>query len=144
MSVRRPHLLFATTVLLAAASLAGCGSSANSATVAATPTSSATAPGPRPSGRPTGLSTARAKQIAQIQACFKAAGIPFPTGRPSRPPGATPGARPPGATPGATPPAGRGGGFGGGGLGGAFNSPEAQAALKACGITLPTGPPPTQ
>jgi hypothetical protein len=47
----------------------------------------------------------------------------------------SPGANGPGGGGGAGAGAGGGGGFGGG----AFQSAEAQAALKACGITLPPG-----
>lgn len=105
----------------------GGGSSGGSATAASTPNPSASG---GPGGAPGGF------DMSKIQACLKAAGISVPTNsdfpRPSGSfsPGGTPpsGARPSG------PPSG-------GGAGGLFNSPEAQAALKACGITMPTGGP---
>jgi len=73
--------------------------------------------------------------FAKIQACLSAAGISMPTG--------SGGARPSG--PMGTPPSGSARPSGGrppGGMGGndsLFSSPEAKAALKACGITMPTG-----
>lgn len=82
--------------------------------------------------------------MTAIQACFKAAGIEtaIPRGMPSG--GARPSGDPrPSGTFNGTPPAdgvrpsGAPGGPGGGG-GGMFQSAEAQAALKACGITVPT------
>lgn len=108
--------------------LAGCGGSsgtATSATSAATPTA---APG---AGGPGGV------DFAAIQACLTAAGIsvPTPSGMPSGQP------RPSGSFNG-TPPADGvppSGGPGAGGGADMFQSEEAQAALKACGITMPTG-----
>ena len=121
----------AAPVLLLA--LAGCGSSDN----AATPSDSATgAPG---AGGGQGGGGFGGADFTAIQACLKAAGISLPTpsggfgGRPSgsaRPSDAangTPRARPSGAA---------GGGGGGAGM---FQSAEVQAALKACGIAVPTG-----
>lgn len=74
--------------------------------------------------------------FAAVQSCLTAAGIDLPT--PSGGPRGTdrptdrPTARPSGAPNG-------GNGGGGGGRGGMFQDPEVQAALTACGITLPTG-----
>lgn len=122
------HLSSAVTLLFAVGVLAGCGSSSDS-----TGTESSTTPTTRPSGAPSGATGAQAAQLAKIQECLTAAGITvdIPSGLPSRPTGtARPG--PSGAPPSGAP---------GGGLGGAFSDPDAQAALKACGITLPTGTP---
>jgi hypothetical protein len=126
MLVQPRHLCSAVALLFAVGVLAGCGSSSDStgATASATPSAST-------SGAPTGATGAQAKQLAKIQECLTAAGITvdIPSGLPSRPTGT---ARPSGAPPSGAP---------GGGLGGAFSDPDAQAALKACGITLPTGRP---
>src|SRR6185369_8608457 len=76
----------------------------------------------------------------KIQECLAAAGITLPT-----PSGGfrTPDGTPPSGGPQGTPPSGAprdgGGGFGGG----RFADPKVQAALKACGITVPTGRPRT-
>lgn len=80
--------------------------------------------GTGPGGRRGGFDPA---QLAQARACLSAAGITLPTPRPFPSRSARPsrGARPSGGL-------GRGGG-----LGGVLQSPEAQAALKACGIALP-------
>lgn len=81
--------------------------------------------GTGPGGRRGGFDPA---QLAQVRMCLSAAGITLPTPRPFPSGSARPsrGARP-------------SGGFGrGGGFGGVLQSPEAQAALKACGIALPT------
>ena len=121
-----------------AVSLAACGGSSSTTGAAAGATPNASATG-APGGGRGGMGGA---DFAKIQACLKAAGIAVPTATGSRAP------RPSGSfTPNGTPPsngvrpsggAGQGGGRGGFG-GGMFNSPEAQAALKACGITVPTG-----
>jgi hypothetical protein len=127
MFVSRHRTNFAACLVVAVVVLAGCGSSSGSSSTASSKKTTAAA---RPSGAPTG--GAQAGQLAEIQACLKAAGISvdLPTGRPSFSAGATP--------PSGSPPAGGGAG---GGLGAVFNDPKAQAALKACGITLPTGQP---
>jgi hypothetical protein len=126
MSVPPRHLTSAVALLLAVGVLAGCGSSSDS-----TSAKSSTTPTARPSGAPSGPTGAQAKQLAKIRECLTAAGITvdIPSGLPSRPTGT---ARPSGAPPSGAP---------GGGLGGVFSDPDAQAALKACGITLPTGLP---
>jgi hypothetical protein len=124
--------MFAASALLL--TLAACGGSGDAA---ATPSGSATgSPGANGNGQGGGFGGA---DFAAMQTCLKAAGIAVPTGMPSggaRPSGS---ARPSGN---GTPPAdgvrpSGGAGFGGGG--GMFQSKEAQAALKACGITVPTG-----
>jgi len=67
------------------------------------------------------------QDFQRIQECLSAAGISLPTPSGSfRPPTGTP---PSGAP------------RDGGGLGGQFDDPQVQAALKACGITPPTGRP---
>jgi hypothetical protein len=76
---------------------------------------------------------------AKVQTCLKAAGITVPTGRAggfpsgsrSRPSGSFPSR----SFPSGSRPSGAGGGFGGN----SAQSQKIQAALKACGITLPTG-----
>lgn len=119
--------------LLAAGALAACGGSGSSSGTS-TSTSSAASDGTAPGGA--GLFSS-----AAVQTCLKAAGIAVPTGgaRPSGSAGAgevpsgihpsdapAPGG---GAMPSGTRPAG-------GGLGGA-DSAKVEAALKACGITMP-------
>jgi hypothetical protein len=122
----------AAPVLLLA--LVGCGGSSD-----ATPASQATGTPAANGQRGGGFGGV---DMTAIQACLTAAGIsvPTPSGMPSG------GPRPSGTFNG-TPPAdgvrpsraaGQGGAGGGGG-GGMFQSAEVQAALKACGITVPTG-----
>jgi hypothetical protein len=120
----------AASVLLLA--LAACGGSSDAAS---TPSSSATgSPGANgPGGGFGGV------DMTAIQACLKAAGIDLPT--PSGGVGPSGQPRPTGSfngTPPAdgVPPSGAPGGGAGGGM---FESAEVQAALKACGITVPTG-----
>jgi hypothetical protein len=74
-----------------------------------------------------------------MQACLTAAGIAVPTPNGSARPSGGP--RPSGTFNGTPPTDGTrpSGAAGRGGLGGLFQSAEAQAALKACGITIPTG-----
>jgi hypothetical protein len=129
-AARRSAALVLPAVLL----LSGCGGDIGGATSAA-PTSSAAAEAPNGPG---------GADFQKIQECLTAAGIsvPTPSGGFQRPTGTPPSGGPgrqggPGG-PGGTPPSGapRGGGFGG-----IFRSDEAQAALKACGITVPTGSP---
>jgi hypothetical protein len=119
-----------------AISLAACGgSSSGSASASATPTARATG-GFRGNG-------ANSAEYAKIQACLSAAGISLPTrSNFPRPSGTAMGTPPTGAN--GTPPTGGvrpsgGRGFGGGG--GQFANKKVQAALKACGITIPTGRP---
>jgi hypothetical protein len=118
-----------------AISLAACGgSSSGSTSAAATPTA-------RPTGGFRG-NGANSAEFAKIQSCLSAAGISLPTrSNFPRPSGTATGPRPTGVRPsggygGVRPSGGRG--FGGGGQ---FANKKVQAALKACGITIPTGRP---
>jgi len=130
----------AAAALIVAAALAGCGSSSTSSgttpSTTAAPTGAPTGaagrvPGQGGAGGPGGIDSAA---LQQMQECLKAAGVTLPTGRPSGFPSG-------GFTPGTgRPSAGSGGPGAGAGAGGLFSNPEAQAALKACGITLPTNP----
>jgi hypothetical protein len=108
--------------LAACVTLAGCGGSGGSDANAA-PAPAASTPTAAPSGRP----SMDRGQMDQITNCLKAAGIAVPTPTGSRPTGSP-------ATP-------RQGGGQNGGMGSMFNSPEARAALQACGIALPTRSP---
>jgi hypothetical protein len=124
--------------------LAACGgSSSGGSASSATPTPSSTGQAGQRGGGAFGA------QFTAIEQCLKAAGIAVPTAR-ARPSGSS-FPRPSGSFNG-TPPAGGGGfngtpgtrpsgGFGGGagGIGTILNSSQAKAALKACGITIPTG-----
>jgi len=132
-----------TAIALTACGGSGAATPASSATPA--PTSSASA-SPGTAGARGGFNSALQQQI---QACLKAAGIAVPTAgtrgiRPSGAPGAgmpsgAPGAGMPSGAPGGGMPSGRPSGAPGGGYGGFAMSAEAQTALKACGITIPTG-----
>jgi hypothetical protein len=117
----------AAAAVVLAGGLAGCGggSTASTATVAA---ASSTGSGAQPSGTRTRGAGVSAAMQAKIQQCLQAAGIAVPTftGRPS---GFPSGARPSGAPSGTRT---------GGGFGGRYANPQMQAALKACGITIPT------
>lgn len=125
------------SVLLAAALVAGCGGGGSSSASGAAPATSGptTAPGAGPTGSPgagRGFGGQNPQQLAAIRQCLRAAGIPLPSFDPSRrfSPGATPSFSPrPRPT-----------GSGGAGPGGRrlFADPKVQAALKACGITVPT------
>lgn len=123
-------LLVAVTLLLA-----GCGSSGGTAAAAGTSATSTPAspqPSTRPSGARGGFDAATLKKITD---CLTAAGIAVPSFSPRPIRSGAPTGRPSGA-----PTGGPGGGQGGrpGAGPGIFGSAAAQAALKACGITLPT------
>jgi hypothetical protein len=135
----------ATALLITSVLLAGCGGGSGSASGAATSTAASTASSGRPSGGaggafggPGGFDAAT---LQKITACLSAAGISVPSfsARPI-PTGTAGGARPTGL-PSGGPPSGAPTGGQGGGPGGLFGSAAAQAALKACGITVPTGRP---
>ena len=130
------------TLLALTLGLTGCGSSGGTSAAAASAAAS-----PAPSTRPSGVRGGfDATQLKAITACLPAAGIAVPTfSAGARPSGAPSGGIPSGAPTG-IPSGGPGGGAGGqggpgGAAGGIFGSSAAQAALKACGITLPTGRP---
>ena len=106
--------------------LTGCNSSSSSSTDTSTPTTSSTAAAGSPSTAPSGLPSDAQGQFAKIQECLSAAGIDLPA--PSLPAGATPGGS-------FSPPAGGAAG------GGQLNDPKVKAALEACGLSLPSGPP---
>ncbi|HRI96264.1 MAG TPA: hypothetical protein PLZ93_11655, partial [Nocardioides sp.] len=78
-------------------------------------------------------------QFAAIQQCLEAAGLgdEFPTDMPTDRPSDFP---TDGTPPSGFPSDGPGGG-GPGGAGGLLQDPDVQAALKACGIEVPTGRP---
>ena len=134
---RRNAVTVAALGPVLALSLVACGGGSSGTTAGVTPSGNATgAPGGQGGG---GFGGA---DFTKIQACLKAAGIalptrsgfPRPSGSFSRPSG-TAFPRPSGS-------GGPGGGFGGGRGGGAmFSDPQVQAALTACGITVPTGRP---
>ena len=124
----RARSLAVPLALSGALLLSACGG--DDGTTTAAPTSTA---GNRPGGGP-GFGA----DFQKIQECLSAAGISLPTPSGSfQPPTGTP----PSGGPQGTPPSG-GPGDGGPG-GGMFSDPQVQAALKACGITVPTGRPRT-
>jgi len=130
----------AVPALAAALTLSGCGGGGATTTTAAG-TTPAAAPTPSRSGGQFGNS----EQFARIRACLAAAGIqlPTPTGRPfgtrtGPPPTGMRGTPPSGAPRTGPPPTGR---PGGGQFGRIFSDPQVVAALKACGIAVPTRPP---
>ena len=137
------RLIPTSTALLASAlMLTACSGSDPGATApAATPAPTAPATGqPRPAG----------VDFQKINDCLQAAGIDVPSGMPSNLPSGMLTDRPsgmptdrPSGMPTDVPsnmPSGMGAPGQRGGPAGAFNDPEAQAALKACGIDLPTLP----
>jgi hypothetical protein len=113
---------------------AACGGSSASSSAAKPSTAATSAATPGGGG---GGGGAFGQQFTQIEQCLKAAGIAVPTasfrprgsGRPSDRPSFV---RPSGTA--------RPSGFPrrGGGFGALFQNPQAQAALKACGIALPS------
>ena len=117
--------------MLAILVVSGCNSpAASSPPAAGTPAPSAAASAPAggiPSGVPGG-----APDLAKIQECLTAAGLsagsfaPFPSGSFAFPSGGAP--FPSGSF---APP---------GGFGSQLNNPQVQAALQACGISLPNRP----
>lgn len=129
--------------------LTGCGGAGSDSAGAPAPSSTAAA-SPNGQGGQDAPGEGRngfGQQFQAIRECLTAAGLPVPTfNRPSgmaRPSGMT--GRPT-AWPSGMRPSGRPSGMGGGmGRDNPFSkllsSPQAQEALKACGITLPTGRP---
>ena len=123
----RYTLLAGTIVVLATLGLTACGGS--SATPAAAPaTTTAAAPSAAPAGAGAG---ARSELFAdpKVQQCLQAAGIKMPQGRPSGTPRPSGAPRPSGVQ-----------GYGGQTGAGSAEMQKIQAALKACGITLPARP----
>lgn len=131
----------AAVAVMAVLALAACGSDTPDAAGTAS-----TAPSTPPSGAP------NAGAFQEIRACLEAAGLDtgdLPSGAPSGMPSGRPSGMPSGAPsdlpsdfPSGPPPGMASGGPGGGGGGGPMNlGAEAQAALVACGITMPSRPP---
>lgn len=126
----------AAAAVVAVLALTACGSD--------TPEGAATASA-APSTAPSGAPNAAAFQ--EIRACLEAAGLDtsdFPSGAPSGMPSGRPSGMPSGAPsdfPSGPPPGMPSGGPGGGGGGPMNLGAEAQAALVACGITMPSRPP---
>lgn len=105
--------------------LAGCG---NSAAPASGEQTTAPAPTTKESGPP-----GPRQMPEEIRDCLRAAGIEVPNGMPSRRPNAAPSERPSGIPTGR--PSGRPSGISNAPN---FDNPQVRAALKACGITLPS------
>jgi hypothetical protein len=127
---RGPWLALAAVSITAMAAACGGGSGATGGGGTTGPTSRPTGSGgPRPGG------FADSAQFQKIRECLTAAGIslPSPSGgfrsgtRAGPPSGSPSGPRPSGSFP-----------AGGNRM---FDDPKVQAALKACGITIPTGGP---
>lgn len=122
-------------LLLALGTLTACGAdnsgdSGSGSSASASPGAEGSQPG---GGDPT--------QLAAIQQCLEAAGLgdTLPSGGPGSG-GTPPSGAPTGTPPSGFPSGGPSGGPAGGGLGEAFNDPDVQAALQACGIELPSAP----
>ena len=130
--------LIAIVLLVAVLSLAACGGSPSTGSSAAPAASSA------PSGGPQGGPQGNREQLTKIISCLKAAGLKvpdLPSGMPSGgPPSGSPrGGMPSNDAPPSGAPSSRPGGRGPGGID--FTDPKVRAALKACGITVPSGQP---
>jgi hypothetical protein len=114
----RPHAVtFLAALAAAAVALTACGGSSSAAATKSTPT-------------PSSGTAATSADFAKIQQCLQAAGIAspgapggLPSGLPSGNPSTGRFSPPPGANP------------------AQFSDPKVQAALKACGISLPRGRP---
>jgi hypothetical protein len=121
-------------VLPAVLALSACGGGGGGTTTASPTATSGAGQGFR-----------NGEDFQKIQECLTAAGITLPTpsgGLRGTPPSGAPQGTPPSGAPRGTPPSGAPGDGGpGGGFGGMFSDPDVQAALKACGITAPTGRP---
>lgn len=144
-------LVLGAVALIGASVLTACGSPSNAG-------ETASAPAAQPSGSAPAASGGDGQaQFAAIRECLDAAGIDTsklgpaggrpsgaPSGAPSGMPSDLPTDLPSGAAPpnGGTPPSGAPSGVPSGGPGGPgggmFSSPEVQAALEACGITVPS------
>jgi hypothetical protein len=108
--------------------LAGCGGSA-------APDSGDQSASPAPTMTESG-SAGPGQMPEEIRECLRAAGIELPSGTPSRRPNAAP-SEPPGGIPTGRP-SGRPSGISNAPN---FDNPQVRAALKACGITLPSPSP---
>lgn len=131
--VLRPALSLAA-VALTTVGLTACGSSSTSTSTTPAATGTPSAAGQGPGGI----------DLAAIQKCLSAAGISMPSGMPTGPSGMPTGT--PSGMPSGTPsamPSGRPSGIPSGAPTGMLNDPKVQAALKACGISMPTGAPTT-
>jgi hypothetical protein len=121
--------LLVTAVVPLALLASACGSS-DSGSNGSGATSSA------PSAAPTGGQSIDSATLKKMQKCLTAAGISVgarPSGAPPSgiPSGGNPSGRPSGIPSGAPP----------GGGGAAFNNPQIQQALKACGLDVPSASP---
>jgi len=126
----------ATAVLLVAlATLSACGSNDSGGSGQANDSTSTASASPSPGAgnQPGGGDPS---QLAAIQQCLEAAGLS--SALPSGGPGA--GGTPPSGMP-TDLPSGMPTDMPSGGPGGALQNPEVQAALEACGISLPSAPP---
>lgn len=120
MKPRRTTMATAALLTTVALAISGCGSGSGSSS---DPAGTGTA-----QPRPPGVDPA---QMKAIQKCLKAAGLgqSFPQGAPSDLPSNLPSGAPTDVPSNFS-----------GGPGGQFNDPKIQAALKACGIQVPTLP----
>ena len=128
-------VLACSAVALSATGLSACGGSSTTAKSSASSTASAVASS---SGATRGGAGANLRELytePQVQACLKAAGITVPTFS-ARPSGARPSNLSSGERPTNFPTGARPSGSGFPGAGGDFTKIE--AALKACGIAVPT------
>ena len=132
---RHRILILPTVALAAMLAISACSPSASTAPATSTAPSPGASSG-APAGGPGG------GDFAKIQQCLQAAGISLPTG--SFAPGGS--FTPPDgsfALPSGAFPSGRipNGSFAPGGLGAGLSDPKIQAALQACGLSLPGGSP---
>lgn len=120
MQKMRYTLLAGTTVVLATVGLSACGGSTNTP---ATPTATTSGAPSAPSNAAAAARGARARLFAdpKVQQCLDAAGIKVPQGRPSGSPRPSSSPQPSGSA-------------------GSAEMQKITAALKACGITVPTRP----
>ena len=140
------HVRAVSLAIVGLVALTGCGGSDDEATDSSSDSSGASASSPASTNGPRqGLG---GDQMQAIQTCLEAAGLSdaFPTDVPSGMPTDMPSDMPtdmpsemPTDIPSGMPTDGMPSG-GPGGAGGALNDPEVQAALEACGISLPSAP----
>jgi hypothetical protein len=139
---RKRILILPTAALAAALAISACTPSASTApqstasnAPSAAPAGGQASPPAGGAGGPGGFPAGG--DFAKIQQCLQAAGLTLPTGSFALPTGSF--ALPSGALPSGQGP--RGSFAPPAGVGGALNDPTVQAALKACGISLPGGAP---